>query len=365
MLIIDIGSASVGASVVHVSKEIPTIEHVLRIPIGVGSQETRASLEKQMLKALDELLKAYEGAYTDVRVVVASPWEEAHIRTLKSKSEKSASVSMRNIEHLVEMYKDEKPPMSGNVDVEAVAVQIRVNNYPTALEKPVAGTDVAINLYESEMSAALHKALIESVETHIHAEKIAFYTFPLIASAAIRAITDETSFTFVDIGGEVTELGVMHGDALYYLASIPSGFWSLLRDIGGERVGDARSRLALWTKNDLEPKEASSVQEKFTKSFAPWLLELEDTLKEAGAIVPIPRTLFLMSDPEPAQWIRKGIENGGTMNLAPTVIAPPAVQRFADIGEGGVFDVFLCLEAIFFHIGGDTVVGEPKPVRMV
>ena len=366
VLIVDIGSASVGAGFVRFEKVGPVLERVGRKAIGAGSKETREALQPQMLAALDELLKGYEGAYDDVRIVVAAPWESSQIRTIKSKSDKPSSVSMRHIERLIEQYKNEKPPAAGNLDVEAAAVQIRVNNYPTNLVEPVIGTHIAVNLYESEMPGQIGKAIAERVVAHLQATRMTFYTFPLIASASLRAVTDETSFIFVDIGGEVTELGIMHGDALHYLASIPKGYWTLLREMGGSKkdeatVGDARSRLALWVKEELDPEEAASIEEQFGAVLMPWLTELEETLKEASAVVPVPRTLFIMSDTEPAKWIKKGIDMKGTVSLAPTVIVPATVQRIIDVGDGGVFDIFLCLEAIFFHVGDKTVVGEPVP----
>jgi len=364
-LLVDIGSASVGASVVHVEKGEVVLGKVKRQAVGAGSQETRDSLEKQALTALDTLMKEYAGSYSEVRIVVAAPWHQAHIRTIKSKGEKPASVSVRSIEKLLETYKNEKAPAEGNVDIEAVALQVRVNNYPTALFEPVTGTNVAVNLYESEMPKRLRGAFVEKVEAHIDTGQLAFYSFPLVSSTALRAITSESSFIFIDVGGEVTELGIMYGDAVQYLASVPVGYWTIMRTMEGKSIGDTRSRLALWIKGELNPQETASLQEVFSKAFAPWIQEIEETLKEASALVPIPRTAFLMSDTEPALWIQKGLQEQGTMNLAPTIISPSSVQRFVNVGEGGVFDVFLALEALFFHIGLREIIGEPKPSKVL
>lgn len=367
MLVIDVGSASVGAAVASVSHKHKTLllEKVTRVPIGAGSKETRDQLQKQTTAALTEILKQYTENYSEVHVVLAAPWHDARIRTIHSKTEKPAPVSEKSVERMVEQYKNEAPPASGNVDVEAVAVQVQVNSYTTSLAQPVTGTHTRVNLYESEMSAALQKEFADTVGTHTHDAPIAFHTFPLVSGAALRAAMLETSFVFIDIGGEVTELGVMHSDGIHFLGSIPIGYWTLVRTMGAEKVGDTRSRLTLLTKDELSPQETSAVAETFKQAFTPWITEFEDMLKEASALVPVPRSVFIMSDTEPAGWFKKGLADYGTMSLAPTLVTNATVQRFVEIGDGGTFDPFLALEALFFHMGEREVVGEPEAQKMV
>lgn len=364
MLIVDVGSASVGAAVASVSANALLIEKVTRVPIGAGSQETRDQLQKQTEAALATLLKQYPDTYSAVHVVLAAPWHDAHIRTIHSKTDKPVPVSEKSIERIVTQYKNEAPPQAGNVDVEAVAVQVQVGGYTTSLTQPVSGTRTRLNLYESEMSQSLQGTLQGIVGEHISAP-LAFHTFPLIAGVSLRAVMLETSFIFIDIGGEVTELGVMHSDGIHFLGSIPVGYWTLVRTMGGEKVGDTRSRLTLYTKGELSPEEDATVAASFEAAFAPWLNEFEDMLKEASALVPVPRSVFMLSDGEPAPWFKKGLEMHGTMNLSPSLITNATIQRFVELGEGGTFDPFLVLEALFFHMGERAIIGEPQAQKMV
>ena len=365
-LILDIGSAHVGAAVSHVENQAVVLEHTTHEPVGAGSKDTRNALEKQMLATLAELLKKYSGdEYTEVRIVLSAPWHDAHIRTIHSKNERPETISINGVEKIIERYKNEAPPKSGNVDVEAVAVQVRVNNYPTSLKEPVTGTHTTINLYESEMPQSLQRSLGSTVQKEIPGTRISFHTLPLISGTALRSMMLQTSFIYIDVGGEVSQLGVMHTDGIHFLGSIPIGYWTLVREMGGEKVGDTRSRLALWIKGELTVEEEAKISETFTKAFAPWLKEFEAMLKEASTLVPVPRSVFLTSDTEPASWFKKGIEDSGSMSLAPTLVTSTTVQRFVEIGEGGSFDVPLSLAAVFFHIGELTVVGEPTPGKMV
>lgn len=365
VLIIDVGSASVGAALVREKNGVPLLEQVKRVPIGAGSKETRDALQERMLAAFKELVASYAGDLREVRIVTASPWNEARIRTVHSKTEKPSAVSIQTIEKTIDQYKNEAPPASGNIDLEAVAVQVRVNGYTTALAEPVMGSAVRINLYESEMSESLQRSLIEAVQEHLPRAHVSTHTFPLIAGAGLRLISDEKSFLFVDVGGEVTDLGIMHTDGVHFLATLPIGYWSLMRDMGGEQVGDMSSRMTLWIKNELSPEEEVALSQKFEPSFKKWITELENALVEASDLVPIPRTLFLLSDKEPIGWFKKGIELYGTKNLEPTGVQPAMLQRFVEIGEEASFDTFISLAALFFHTGEDEVVGEPTPAKVV
>lgn len=365
-LILTIGSAEVGVGASRSADVAVALEKTEWEPIGAGSKETRDNLEQQMLTTLSTLLKKYAGdEYNDVRIILSSPWHHARIRTIRSKTKKAGTISTYTVERIIERYKNEAPPQQGHVDVEAMAVQVRVNNYATSLKEPVQGTHITINLYESEMPQALQRSLLKAVQKELPNTRISFHTFPLIAGTALRDTMDETSFIYIEIGGEVTELGVMHADGIHFLGSIPIGYWTLVRSIGKDKVGDTRSRLALWVKSELTTEEEQVLSQKFTKAFSPWLNEFEKMLKEASTHVPIPRSVFLVSGAEPTSWFKKGIEEQGSMSLAPTAVTPAIVQRFVELGEGGLFNVPLSLAAVFFHIGESGVVGEPEPRKVV
>lgn len=365
-LIIDIGSASVSGALVSVSKHgVPELTDVFRSPIGKGSGETRKALEPLMLTALDELMKHYQTHKGSVRVVVASPWYDAQVRFITSKSEKAVFASEGTIEKTVERYQNEKPPRSGNVDIEAIAMQVKVNGYPTALLNPVKGTRLGIHLYESEMKQDLYTKIQDTVGKTLPHARISFSTFPLVSGVSLREILDEDSFIYVDVTGEVTDISIVHNDGLQYLASIPVGYQNILRTIGGDQIGDASSRLSLLTRGELTVDQEATLRPQFEKAFAEWQTQFEEVLHTASEKVPIPGSLYVVSDKEPVKWIISGIESWGSMQLSPKAITSSMVQKFISVGENGQFDVFLALSALFFHMGEEEVVGEEKPRAVV
>jgi hypothetical protein len=364
-LLIDIGSASVGAALMTEHKTgVPELSHVKRMPIGTGSEEGKAVLPETMKTALSALLKEYASLmkHGTVRVVLAAPWHHAKIRTIQATDEKKPiQVSMRSVERLIEKYKNEAPPAAGHADLEAVAVQVRVNGYPTSLTHPVEGTTVKVNLYESEVDVAVKIAIGETVAKELPGTSASFHSFPLVAGTALRVVTPENNFSFADIGGEITDLGVIHGDGIHFLASFPVGFQTIARTMTGG--ADNAARLAVYARGELSPEEAATTEAAFATAFKAWIGACEDALKVGSEEVPIPRTLFVMSDKEALAWVAKGITSYGTMRIAPAPVEPALFQKFVAVGDEGIYDVFLALSAIFFHTSVAEVVGENAPVR--
>lgn len=363
-LLIDIGSASVGAGILTEHKTgVPELSQVTRVPIGTGSEAGKVALPEAMQTALTTLLKEYGPLmkHGTVRVILAAPWHHAKIRTvLASDEKKPIRMSMRSVERLVEKYKNEAPPEAGRTDLEATAVQVRVNGYPTSLTHEVEGTSVKVNLYESEVDATVQSAIAEAIARELPSARASFHSFPLIAGTALRVVSPENNFTFADVGGEVTDLGIIHADGIHFLASFPVGF----QTIGRAMKGDTAARLVLYARGELSPEETTATEAAFSSAFQPWIAACENALKEGSDQVPIPRTLFVTSDSDPLLWIVKGIATIGTMHLVPTPVDASLIQKFIAIGDEGAYDVFLALSSIFFHRGVAEVVGENRPAKV-
>lgn len=361
-LIIDIGTATVSAALVAFpAHQAPRLETIARVPLVSGSETARRALASRLEPAVAELLEKFVKAHPrHVRVVLAAPWFAAAIRTITSSFEKDTPLSERVVQRLLERYRDEKPPRSGNVDIEALAVQVKVNGYPTELARTVSGRELVVNFYESETDAATERSIRRMVERAFPHANISYHTFPLVAAVALRALLNETSFALVDIAGEVTEIAVVHGDGIQHVSSFPIGYFTLARNFGGKKdaVGDALSRLALFGRGELSETETPRAEKAFEKTFAAWLEPFENALKDASNTVPVPQKLFLISDREHVPWLKRGLSAHNTFNLSLEEIGAPMVQNTVALGDAGSYDVFLSLEALFFHTYKAALIGE-------
>jgi len=361
-LLIDIGTATVSGAVMTEGKGgAPRLHSVMRTPLVSGSETARAALSGRLEPALAELLgKFSKETPKRVRVVLASPWYEAAIRTITSRSEKEVSISDRSVLKAVEQYKNEKPPRSGNVDIEALAVQVQVNGYHSHLVKSVTGKDIAINFYESETDSETEKHLrraIEKIFPHAH---ISYHTFPLVASVALRSLLNETSFAFVDVAGEMTEIAIIYEDGIHHLSSIPIGYYTIARAFGSKKsaVADSLSKLALYGREELSSVETGKAAEGFEKAFVPWREAFEKALRAASETVPIPQKLFLVTDREQMLWLKKGIVAKNPFSLSVVEVNAPLIQNAVELGEAASYDPFLALSALFFHTYHRALIGE-------
>lgn len=361
-LLIDIGTASVSGALLTAGKHrMPRLDSVHRVPLGTGTETARDALATHLDSALAELLATFAPhAPSVVRVVLAAPWYEARIKVVNSMSDKPVPVSQKTIVRLVEEYKNKEAPRPGNVDIEALAVQVTVNGYHTRLSNPVSGQRISVNFYESEVDQVTVQKLRDAVLRAFPHVTISFHSFPLVSSVALRALAHEKSFMVLDLAGEVTELAVVYEDGMHFLGSFPIGYHTIARTFGekGDAVGDALSRLALFGRNELSDDESKTDGERFERAFSPWLEAFETSLKTAANTAPIPARTFLISDREHLGWIRKGLELRNPFSLTVDPVGAPFVQNKLELGEAGTYDIFLSLAGLFFHTYQKELIGE-------
>lgn len=362
-LLVDIGTAFVSAGLVSLGKRsVPELSHVERIPIGSGAETTREVLLQSTEEAVKTLLEKYAKEHVKrVRVVVTSPWHHSNIKTIVQKIDKQATISEKTVLNALERYRAEKPPEQNNVDAESLAVVVKVNGYNTALSRPVLGSTLEINYYESELVASFAERVTALVLRAFPHARSSFHTFPLVASVALRAISEETSFAVVDIAGETTEVAILYEDALHHLTSFPTGYYTIARGLkegSSAAPGDQLARMALYARNELSPEEQKNFEPLFSSAFASWHEDFNEAMKHASNAVPLPKTLFLMSDREQLGWLKRGIEHASTYQFHVAPLAAPLVQPHIEITETGSYDVFLSLGAVFFHTYKHTLIGE-------
>lgn len=360
-LIIDIGTAVIaGGLYSRTPRHGARISSVKQLSIGSGTFSDRESLVTGLDVSLKTLVEMFaKERVSRVRVVLAAPWHTAQARTVTSVHEETVPVSEKSIIDIVHKHRDEQPPATGAVDIEAVATQVRVNGYHTRLTRPVAGKEVEVNLYESEVDPEIEKRVQSAVWKVFPNAEVSFTTFPLAAVVALRNLSREDSFTIVDCSGEMTEVAVVHEGGIGALVSFPIGYYGVARTVAGDGApADALSRLSLFARGELSEAEQARVEAAFTSALEPWVKKLEESMRTAANAVPIPRTLYLLSSKESLPWLAKGLVEKSLLGVSVTPVSVPMIQNALEIGEGDTYDVFLSLDALFFHIHHPELFGE-------
>lgn len=358
-LIIDIGSASIGACTTTVGeKGKPILSSVSRTLVAGSGEGTRADLSDAVKGTVKHVLARLQKSSNPkvVHIVLASPWYQTRLKTIVSKAKKFLPISKSTVADLVENYhkkkKEESSAYPGSSKLESVVTQAYVNGYQTLIEQTLHGNVLKLELYEGFAPADFIQGLTDSVHEVFHDVSVHFHSFPLIAFVTLRSLRSEEGFTFIDVGGEVTDVAIVHKDGLRFLGSFPRGTNALLSDVSlGKERAEAASRLSLYVRGELSAEEGASFASLFQKSAQLWNEEYQKILEDAVADVPIPRTAFVIADRDELKWFEKVISQEGVkmFPVHPIALTPDFFQSLVSLGDGGLYDAFLSLEVLFFH----------------
>lgn len=362
--IVDIGSASVGVCILekeHGKK--PVISNTVRIPISSGSEEAKAGIQTLVIQTLTKAFESLKGvkAPSAVRVVLAAPWYSGKITTINSRSEKPVRVDEGTIARAVKEYFSRKGSGHQGSLIESVVSQAYVNGYPTTLKNALVGNAMRVNHYASEADHAMQAAALEAAKKAFPNAKISFHSFSFVAFAVLRSLRDEENFLIADVGGEITDIAVAHHDGLRFIGTFPVGTLSVTRAVADKgSIADAKSRLALFAKNELSTEESETFAKKFEQAGAAWNKEYLATLEIAVKEVAIPQTTFVFAERDELLWLQS-LFNGthGAFSSRAVLMTPDVFHKAMTLGENAIYDAFLSAEAVYFSLDRHDLIEVP------
>lgn len=359
--VIDVGSGSVGLCVFDRGREKPLLISTSRTQISAGTEEAKASITERTITALTKALEPHHKtqAPAHVRVVLASPWYDAKIKTITTKSERSVRVTPETIVRTMKQYLAQKnePIPAGRTQIESIVSQAYVNGYPTNLKEPLIGTVLRVNYYSSEADTEFVRQVTAAVHTVFPNTKVSFHSFAYVGFTALRMIRDEENFVLMDVGGEITDIGVVHHDGFRFIGTFPIGTQSLVRAVAGEgSLTDTATRLSLFGSQELSSEEQAVISGKLSSASEAFKTQLRSSLEAASAEVAVPQTTFLFADSNQLQWLNTIVSmSHGPFSIRATLISPDFFQPLVTIEEEAFYDSFLCAAALYFHRGSQSI----------
>lgn len=352
--IVDVGSASVGVSMVREGKEKgkPELSRSTRIQISDGSETSKDGIVPLMQAAAAKAFETLQGAGAPkyVRVVLAAPWYHPKIRTIVSRSEKTVKVTPATIARAVKEYfaKKDAPPQ-GEL-IESAVSQAYVNGYPTLLKHAVTGNYLKINHYQAEADPHITRALAEAAKKVFPHAEVTFHSFSFVAFSALRSLRSEDNFVIADVGGEITDVAVAHHDGLRFIGTFPIGTHAIIRALAGKSsVADSISRLALYAKGELSVEETAAVETSFAPAAAEWNKNFQDMLTAAVEEVAVPQTTFVFAEKDELAWLEKLVTGShGSFSSRAIPVTPDFFHSAVTLGDGALYDAYLSAEALYF-----------------
>jgi hypothetical protein len=357
-LILDIDSASVGACLLSTVEDRPLISKVTRLAVGTGELRDPKAMIPQLKEALAKIVPEYakENPH-EVAIILASPWFSASLRTLASKSDKPVRISQSTVTKVVSEYRKTEHDTPGMQSLEAVPITVAVNGYHTHVQKTLAGTTLAVTLYESVADSSLLAMLTDTVHNALPRAHVAIHSSPLVYTETILALTGEENGLVIDVGSEVTDVALLTQNTLGFVGSIPVGARTIERAAAGKgSLADSASRLVMLAKNELGDADMQATAAALTTAGAVWQQGYAKILEEAGNTLPTPRRVFIIGDKDEMLWFPRVVAGAAARppGTEPVVITPDFFHGGVSFGEGGIFESSLALAVLFVHTRGNA-----------
>lgn len=318
ILLVDVGSASVGAALVRFEAgKPPHIISTVREDIPFQEALSSARFLSGMLHALERTLKNLQaqnkghGAPMHTFCTFSSPWFMLKNRNLRIVRTEPFQVTEKNLNAFLDedilRLKDELKETLPLADIEIIEkkiIEMKLNGYE--IKNPYGQTTHQMEILATVSLSS--KRVIEGVERmvsrYFHAPSVHFGSFPVAAFSAIRDIfPEERSFLFLDITGEATDVSFVANDLFMGTTSFSRGKNFFVREVStGEHTlhAEAVTLLGMFLRDELEGKKRDHVGGVIAKSNEEWVTHFVRSLASFANIGTLPRKVFFTADADVA-----------------------------------------------------------------
>lgn len=321
-LIVDVGSGSVGMSIV-------TFDTEKKEPIFLWSHREFSLMrdindESDRLKQISttvvncflelggnglKTLRNKEGDYTinTVQVTIAAPWTFTATKTVNLTDEHPFTVTQEIIDSLTEQSQKEtlatveKANLSkSNLElITNKSINIRVNGYTVTEVSDQKGREVEMSHVSSLVNKTLLNTIEESCSKIIPKATIETNSFMFVFYSTLRAMHPDTSeVCLVDVTKEAIELGIVRDGVLYHTTHTPYGSYTLAREISSLcNIPKEEAYSILKSNEDFTTKALSEEKtDQLNAILSTFELKISSLFLETGDTLSIPKTIFLHSD---------------------------------------------------------------------
>lgn len=370
-IIFDIRSSSIGGSIVDFKENIPSVVYNTRTYKYFEKAPSSSAFVDVMLKTLNSVIRDIKEVglvkvkksgtlinLKDIHVTYTSPWYVSHIKDMKIKKEKSFKFSKDEFSKIVKEEISKTKDAKDQITIEKDITYVNVNGYhiENPFDKKV--KDLDLSFYISSISKETVKEIEEMIEDSFeHVPDIIHRTHPLILFSTLRNIYKSTpNFIFIDIGGEVTDIGLVRNDRLVNTLNIPFGKHYFIRKVMEECKSDyvtAISSIRTISNEEIHKECRKKVVKILPDLTKEWLKNLEEAIKLFGDT---PNIAFVTVDNDLKELFEKILKdkefdfNNKESNIL--FIDQNSIKSEINIAPGVTDDIFMSLTGIFLkHTG--------------
>lgn len=378
VVIIDIGSSSVGSTIVSFrddnnpkilfsARENMVFQRTLNMDRFISSM--KSTLEKVLLG----LKKSTNASPEHIVCVFASPWYKSVIKTFEIDEKEKFIVTQKLLDDLIQgeitksnisIDKFIEEPIS-IIDIKNI--QVKLNGYETDNPYDKEANVLRISFFAAFSFTKTLSIIRGSILKIFNPVNISFYAFPLIAFSVIRDIfSDKNNFLFLDITGEITDISFIKDGVFWGSESFPLGKNFVIRRLASglnTSTEDAISVFNLVSSGKSNKEIQERVNKILSLSREEWSVAFSKSVINATNGNFVPTTIFFTADDEISKYFFETLSNGkfemimsenNTFDVR--FLNAKTLENFCtfgnDINEEDNHinkDAFLIIESIFLH----------------
>jgi len=376
VLILDIRSSSIGAGLAYIEEESVEIIYTTRKEMPFDQGQNSESFSKASLKTLSEILNIiqtegisklsnYSHIPNNISYAIsmyASPWFDAKTKQISLARSKPFKMTEKMFERMVEEeIRQLRTRSVETVTIEKEITNVLINGYRMTNPFNKKVTNLDFSFYVSQMSRVDIRAIEHCIEKVVSVKKIFHKTHPLILFSVIRDVfVASDSFLLVDIGGEVTDIGVAKDDSLASLATIPFGKNHFIREIMKECKVDyytAQSSFKMFFEGVSHTECTQSIDRIIDSMGKEWRAQLVEGIRDVYPEGDIPKSLFLTSDEDSRNAFNKILNDpemnnfiGGEESISINMLSSESLNNIFSYSNGTRKDIFIGMAAGYIHI---------------
>ena len=337
-LVFEIGSGSVGAALVQLSREgKPKMLSALREPIPFQETISHARLPALMIGALDRAFLSLQkdsiprlasaghavGKIPEAFVAFSAPWYLSETKQLRIEKIKPFAFSREIADAALEAEADEFEKKEQADEPETIPLDSEIigailDGYPVKNPFGKRAMRAELSAYLSFTS----KAVLDSVRTSImkpfSPKEILFSSFPLAEYRILEKKIASEDFVMASICREVTEISLVKKGVLQETASFPIGKNHLVRKLmklSGSSQEIASSELETYFRGAAAKSHSSNAEKAIEEVGTKWKKSFRECIEAFSNAHYLPSACYLLAQPGLSAFFEGLIRNAGVSDL--------------------------------------------------
>lgn len=300
---------------------------------------------KQALdRCLHRILHQYKDAPSHIIVSLGAPWTASQTRVLEihyseSRPFTQAEANKRIQEEIDAFHNAEIASFAKYAHdhqlLEHKTMGVRLNGYHTDEPLGKKAKDIALDSFISVIPHEVYQRFTHRIERAFHTDHEYHSSMFMTYTVLHNVLRHRDDALVIDMGAELTEVGIIHNDILLQSISFPFGYYDVYRHIARDfRVTEkeAASLIHLYTHNLLARTRSHEIEQSLYVLYGTWIQKFHTLIKEAVILEVLPHAVFLYAPPDIMRLFSEFLQDDTlthyTRNQKPYIVTPMDIRTF-------------------------------------